>query len=696
MQAVADSVPDSVIIGADISNAFNTRSRQAIWDALRASEHCRPLLRYFQFAYGHPTPLRVYNRPGNCVAVLQSAEGVRQGDPLGSLLYALSVQKMYERVADRHKGVALKAIADDLHIAGPWKASLTCWDDYRDTCRADGLNVAPEKGFALWPHDSPVPEALKAELRRRGIAPCEKVAPVLGAFVGHVDCIAYTVLLQQYEADSERLFQALMDTRLPTVAALRIARQSYIAAFGFLLRTLMPASEHTQGFLRNIDQKMRDFVRRRIGFAPDLSSGAQAATAATARMEMAERQMKLPVRHGGLGLPSLQIISPVAHVSALAAAIPDVEALAKHFPSIGDSAVAKLRAKIEDCLGRFGASSLAAAHQQQQLSLSRQQQSQRRRSPALLPDCFSTLRAWAHTKPERRTIKHLQREFTQQLHKELAQGLLSAATSREDQVRLASVSCKYAGAWLTGPLEDQRMRLTNSEASYAIRHRLGLPPSDDLLDCPFCESKVNGGHNRAFVADPNHLQLCDKARGGVDRRHKHVCDALGMVANALQFFDDGEPRVGQHGGRQRLDLDLRGSGITSGEFFSIDVSLVHPTAHAGPERRRTTPLPRLGRPSPQIVEREKEKHLKYDALAAARGHVMHAFVMDSYGVFSKEATALLRELNSIAVLESVKDVPRPFLQWARCMLSVAAQRGNAMMADACANHRLLPASFGDC
>ena len=98
--------------------------------------------------------------------------------------------------------------------------------------------------------------------------------------------------------------------------------------------------------------------------------------------------------------------------------------------------------------------------------------------------------------------------------------------------------------------------------------------------------------------------------------------------------------------------------------------------------------------SPQIVEREKEKHLKYDALAAARGHVMHPFVMDSYGVFSKEATALLRELSSIAVLESVKDVPRPFLQWARCMLSVA--RGNAMMADACANHRLLPASFGDC
>jgi len=33
---------------------------------------------------------------------------------------------------------------------------------------------------------------------------------------------------------------------------------------------------------------------------------------------------------------------------------------------------------------------------------------------------------------------------------------------------------------------------------------------------------------------------------------------------------------------------------------------------------------------------------------------------------------------------------------ARCMLSVAAQRGNAMMADACANHMLLPASFGDC
>ena len=55
---------------------------------------------------------------GKYVDTILSEEGVKQGDTLGSLLFALSMQRLYRRCKEGIPGVTCVAVADDLNIFG--------------------------------------------------------------------------------------------------------------------------------------------------------------------------------------------------------------------------------------------------------------------------------------------------------------------------------------------------------------------------------------------------------------------------------------------------------------------------------------------------------------------------------------------------------------------------------------------------
>jgi hypothetical protein len=80
---------DVVVLKTDFRNAFNERRRADILTVLFQHDLLRPLWRIAHWAYKQPSQLLVFDR-GSLCGTISSAEGVKQGDVLGSLLFSLS------------------------------------------------------------------------------------------------------------------------------------------------------------------------------------------------------------------------------------------------------------------------------------------------------------------------------------------------------------------------------------------------------------------------------------------------------------------------------------------------------------------------------------------------------------------------------------------------------------------------------
>ena len=98
--------------------------------------------------YGVEGELRFY-KDGR-VEVIKSQAGVHQGDPLGSVLFALAIHDILKRVG-REFDVHVFAYADNITIVGKWAEARDAVGRLKEWLRADGLELNAMESECFFP-----------------------------------------------------------------------------------------------------------------------------------------------------------------------------------------------------------------------------------------------------------------------------------------------------------------------------------------------------------------------------------------------------------------------------------------------------------------------------------------------------------------------------------------------------------------
>jgi hypothetical protein len=115
-----DTITKRAGVCCDFRNAFNERNRAQILSCLFNESSLTELWRTAHWCYADSSPLWVKGANGDIIAKLESSNGVRQGDPLGSLLFALSMKHLYSGAMSAANSDLVTAVAvlDDITFVG--------------------------------------------------------------------------------------------------------------------------------------------------------------------------------------------------------------------------------------------------------------------------------------------------------------------------------------------------------------------------------------------------------------------------------------------------------------------------------------------------------------------------------------------------------------------------------------------------
>jgi hypothetical protein len=281
------------VASLDMRNAFNTLSRHAILEAIRTYPTLAPFHRFFNLCYGTSSAL-IFSE-GDSRTVIPSTSGVRQGDVLGPLFFALGTIDTLKRVAHECPGMAIVAYLDDITVSGrsPSAVAACCrqlGSAMRQHC---GLELNPVKSQFLLPSGGDPSPFLELGFP----SPSVPLIKVLGAFVGRPELASNAVTETAHR--SLPLFDALRQQLLPPVVAFNFLRVCGIPRLQFFLRT-HPLPE-TEEAVRWFDREVTTTFESVVGCP---------------LTPVALGQARLPAALGGCGLRSQALVHRHAYPSS--------------------------------------------------------------------------------------------------------------------------------------------------------------------------------------------------------------------------------------------------------------------------------------------------------------------------------------------------------------------------------------------
>ena len=110
------------------------------------------------------------------------------------------------------------AVADDLNLVGPAGEVLHAFDNLSVDIRDSGLRLRASKCGLLWPHDAPLPAALRSAAAARSIPISQGCMVTLGAPVGF-DQVGMNAWLREKVDSHSQFFKLLLRPDLPVQVA---------------------------------------------------------------------------------------------------------------------------------------------------------------------------------------------------------------------------------------------------------------------------------------------------------------------------------------------------------------------------------------------------------------------------------------------------------------------------------------------
>ena len=627
----------TVAISTDIANAFNTCSRAHIFSTMCDTPATYPLLRMFHWSHSSSSNVLVYNNDTSIIAaVIPSAAGTKQGDPLASFGYNLSMQPTYSAVQTHVPQVTLVAIHDDLTIVGPLEYAMKAFDYFNELLLQRGdLKLQPTKCRVLSPSSiTSTHTAVQKECESRSLTFIAGCMSLLGGYIGTDDVIARAIV-KDTVASVYPLLDALTHANMPSAFAMLILKHCITSKVSYLTRVTRP--EVARAALLELDERILKMLTTKL----EIPSTDQL-TASTVTL------IRLPTHLGGIGIPSAADSSAAAFLASLCLSLP----LVRLIPDAPYTA------------------SIALAH-----------------ATVLTPGTGvvvsdrvpSTVTAMllTYSKPTP-LVEGLQRHIQQLSYKHTQRGLLASFTTNAQRAALLSASAPRAGMPLTSiPNADHPSPVLPSNLfNQYIRMRLQLPPRDTPLS--MCNILQCNTPLSTDIERTHHHQVCKHIRNReATLRHNKVLNAVLRIARDAGFAaSHEEPIRDEQGHKLRPDAIITPSTSNHSTMY-IDVSITHPAAQS-----YNTQAASITNPLVTAKARERMKHSKYDRVATQDNARFFPLVLESYGAFGREFDSFLSLLGSAAA-DFHGLCEREMKRWMMCAyhdIVVALHAGNALMA----------------
>ena len=560
------------------------------------------IYRLTHWAYSQPTIL-IPQRKGavDSAHFIESANGVRQGDPLSSLLFCLYLKPAIDALtADPVFGnkIDVYAYIDDVHIVGDVDDVLAARDAFVRHLKDIELAVNPDKCTLLYFHNDthPLTREQQQAIRTAGLQWDEAdsvSADVLGAVIGVSAAAIARRLDGKFGASGlfGAFFRRVRSGGFSVQVAMLLLAHS-VSRMSYLQRCLPP--EALERVATEWDGLLLSAATHVLAVSPDEETAAV--------VEALQR----PRRLGGFGLTSAVIVSPFAFIASVAASAAQTGGHPLSHPTLPAA---------------------SPLHQWLRAALTCPAVDVLRRTSSVVfhtdADTFT-----GHYHANRKLAAGLQAKLTTAATNLSYNARVGEAKEAGDQrglARLYGGSAKYASRWKVVRPTEKAYELPDEYYRYAARRDLGLRPTQDRVlprRCAACGMGV--------APDGLHGQRCIYSSTYTKLRH----DSIEVLLHDTIRDGVGQAYRQQHNlpAAERTIPDLLIS--LDNKMFLCDVTVVDTLAE--------TNLATAGRGAGWLADEAAERKVaKYQHTAEAMGAVHLPFAVETTGGLSKSAQQLI-------------------------------------------------------